>query len=603
MNEQDFPVLNKFIAENSELEKPDSPLQLKSSAELLDYYDKVFSLAERAVLKNGLDQTVLEQYQYLVKELDAYLMATEPDCRHNILVVIPVADRPGQLQACLQSLLSLSQRFPYGCLPNGEIKKISVLIADDSKQASSIEAHQNIAKMLTQRGLQTEYFGHVQQLDVVSRLGVELQEKLEAVLGRVDPEAFFHKGASRMRNIAYLYLAEKYAADTNQLFYFVDSDQEFQVKLKLEGNDKDVYAVNYFHHLDRIFSRQSTVMLTGKVVGDPPVSPAVMAANFLDDVQDFLSSMQTLDMRQSCQFHQQHVTPDNPAAYHDMADLFGFKSNSRSYQYGCRIQGGHDHQQCLQKFAQNLKHFFDGEHPTRRTYFEYTELGASIAPARTVYTGNYIFNHKGLAYFIPFATQKLRMAGPTLGRILAHSLGEGFLTANLPMLHKRTVEETGKSEFRPGIVHASELVDLSVEFERQYFGDVMLFAMEQLVEQDYPNTDPGRKVVDETLRETEGMLRKKYLHKHEQMQEKILCLRQTLENPSCWWNQAAELQPAVQQMEQFIANMEHNFGSKAKGIASITSTSHVDERLNAMAEAILHYRVDSATWKSVIFSQ
>jgi len=35
-----------------------------------------------------------------------------------------------------------------------------------------------------------------------------------------------------------------------------------------------VYALNYFHAIDRIFRTTDTLMLTGKMVGDPPVSPS-----------------------------------------------------------------------------------------------------------------------------------------------------------------------------------------------------------------------------------------------------------------------------------------------------------------------------------------
>ena len=53
------------------------------------------------------------------------------------------------------------------------------------------------------------------------------------------------------------------------------------------------------------------------------------------------------------------------------------------------------------------------------------------------------------------------MAGPVLGRLLRAALGKKFVTANLPMLHKRTVEEKGQSEYRHGIRRSDDEIDLS----------------------------------------------------------------------------------------------------------------------------------------------
>jgi len=47
-----------------------------------------------------------------------------------------------------------------------------------------------------------------------------------------------------------------------------------------------------------------------------------------------------------------------------------------------------------------------------------------------------------------------------MGRLLKSEIGSRFVSANLPMLHRRTVENTGRCEFRPGIVSAQDAVDL-----------------------------------------------------------------------------------------------------------------------------------------------
>ncbi len=104
----------------------------------------------------------------------------------------------------------------------------------------------------------------------------------------------------------------------------MDSDQEFQVNTG--SGDRKVDSINYFHQLNQIFSSTDTRLLTGKVVGDPPVSPAVMAGNFLEDVIGFLTDIAQLQPQQACQFHAQEGPRGDDASYHDMANLFGFKA-------------------------------------------------------------------------------------------------------------------------------------------------------------------------------------------------------------------------------------------------------------------------------------
>ena len=61
------------------------------------------------------------------------------------------------------------------------------------------------------------------------------------------------------------------------------------------------------------------------------------------------------------------------------------------------------------------------------------------------------------------------MSGPTLGRLMKADLGSRFVSANLPMLHTRTLDATGEAEFRPGVVTQADTIDLADEFERQFW--------------------------------------------------------------------------------------------------------------------------------------
>jgi len=239
---------------------------------------------EELTWQKGFD---LEQWQQLAKQYQhqqATLTEEQRGEQHHFVLVIPIADRPQHLQSCLHSLLKLCQTYQYGGFEHGRYKKISVLIADDSQQQNNIEQQQQISKHFTQQGLTCHYFGQQQQLELLKQLTPDKLEKIKAIIGEIKPKKFYHKGASITRNIAYLKLQRDYADKKTHLFYFIDSDQEFQLEIQTETGNQKLCAINFFYHLDRIFHDQKIKIFTGKVVGDPPVSPAVMANTLLTDL-------------------------------------------------------------------------------------------------------------------------------------------------------------------------------------------------------------------------------------------------------------------------------------------------------------------------------
>jgi hypothetical protein len=312
----------------------------------------------------------------------------------------------------------------------------------------------------------------------------------------------------------------------------------------------------------------------------------------------FLADMVRCAPHAPCSFHAAR-RPADDAAYHDMADMFGSKA-TEAFRYHCGLHGAHDHAACFSDFAARLARFFDGEHPTRRSVYQPADLLATITPARTIYTGNYVFTPDSLDYFIPFAALKLRMAGPTLGRIIKAELGAGFVSANLPMLHRRTVEALGQSEFRPGIERAQAQVDLSGEFERQYFGDVMLFSMERLTALGYPAAPLADDVLVRTVVEVEAEMHARYDLKHQQIVAKLAQLRRLYESAAGWWQQREELADARRLFEQFVANMQHNFGDDARGWLQVNAASHRQARTAAIIDAIRRYPVDRIVWHEAL---
>lgn len=507
--------------------------------------------------------------------------------RHDFILVIPVADRPRHLDACLGSLRELLRRFPYG-------REITVLLADDSVDAASIDAHRELAQRYGTNGLNIIHFTPEEQIALVH----SLNDRLLRVLGNVPPERYGnyghygHKGQGVMRNIAYLKVAEmlRDRTDDDLLVWSLDSDQEFRVN----AADEDGYVIDYFNDLDAIFSRSDAQVLTGKVVGDPPVSPAVMTNNFLDDVLAFLDLTARHDPAAPCTHHDATATAGD-AAYHDMADLFGFKPAAH-YAYPCPVDGPHSEADGCAHFANRVNSFFYGEHPTRVSSYQPAELFSTVQPARTVYAGNYVFRPAAFKYFIPFADLRLRMSGPTLGRILKAEQGSRFVSANLPMLHNRTVESGGQSEFRPGIETQQATIDMSGEFERQFYGDVMLFTVEQLTADGdlrrHAGTDFSLQL--DAMR-TEMLVR--YNTRQRQILDKLGRLDARLDDPACWWH----TQPGrVAGFRHFAANVRRNFGVDSSGHARINDAAAWAQWRTRLLDALAHYAKDRTAWERLL---
>lgn len=573
--------------------------------DLIEIYSEAIPIIERNIWASLPDDETIDHYQNVFRAQEILIQEglIKKNNRHKFYIIIPVADRPIHLQQCLKSLLTLCHLYLYGGKVNQQYQKIAVIVADDSKNPECIDQHRDICDQFTDNGLTTEYFGINEQIDQIKKLGTST-DKLHNILGdyacRQDPADFYHKGAAITRNIAYLRLGEIAASsDEKLIFYFIDSDQEFKIKLATEYGQKNIYAVNYFYHLNEIFNRNEATILTGKVVGDPPVSPAVMAGNFQSDVIDFMQQISTNDPMASCHFHDA-IQPSNDAAYHDMADLFGFKKPEQPYQYACTVKGIHSHLDCFNDFSKKLNRFFDGEHPTRVTYFNYHGALSDTIAARTIYTGNFAFKPECLKYFISFATLKLRMAGPVLGRIIKSEIGDQFVSANLPMLHRRTTDETGESEFRPGVNRDHNIVVLSDEFERQFFGDVMLFTIEKLVASGYPNKPLDKQSIESVLIETEQALHRQYESKQHKIIDDLNKLKSIFNDENNWWNNHPGTAQAKLEIQRFINSIEHNFGTNSPGHALINSAPNQGKRHNVILQAIMSYKDDRHTWEAIL---
>ena len=549
--------------------------------------------------RDGVDPTLLPSYQAAFRELEALIAEHGDDRRHHFVIVIPVADSPRHLHNCLDSLLALCRSYAYGLDAHGRFAKTTVLIADDSAEAESISRQRDIVAAFADAGIDTHYFGIEEQLALLDRVR---DLDLCGVVGEHPRNAFGHKGQGMMRNIAYLRLAEMQAQmpDQRLLFYSIDADQEFRVKVPTADGGQSLCAVNFLYEIDRVFEETDAWVLTGKVVGDPPVSPAVMAGNFVTDVLAFLREMAGVAPHQAYRQPGVDTSGSGEAAYHDMAELFGFDASVEAYRYRCPGDTAPTNAACFAEFAGHLDRFFHGEHPTRVTWYRHVPVLQSVQSARTVYTGNYVFSPSALEQFIPFAPLRLRMSGPTMGRLLQARLGERFVSANVPMLHGRTLDETRRSEFRPGVHTAEQRVDLCDEFERQFFGDVMLFSIDRLMAMGEVGGGLSREGIAAVRDAVEDDMRDRYRLKQSALGERLGQLRALLHDPQQWWRLGQVEPAALRSFESFIDNVAHNFGVASPCLARTEDVARRDHWRNRQLDAIAHLEADREVWQAAL---
>jgi hypothetical protein len=580
---------------------PDFSQSTGSSAldALIDLYERCYPLLEKAMWSREADfHPLLDCYQALFREQEALIQQRPADDRHHFILSIPVADRPPHLRACLESIYQVCTLFNYGGKTSGAWDKIKIIVAEDSRDEDNIRRHLELVEEYRQKGLQVFHFGLDEQYELLQSLPQHQRERLGNLLTTQPREKFYRKGQAANRNLSYLKFLQLTEDKDRTLYYLVDSDQHFCVNRRTPSGEEVVYALNYFHAIDKIFRATDTLMLTGKLVGDPPVSPSVMAGNFLDDVTAFFARLATLSGNQACQFHGAQGPVAGDAAYHDLAGLFGFENQPTTFPYRCRLSGEHDHGACLTDFARQLNAFFFGEHLTRKTWFSYGSGFTQLSPARTVYPGNYIVSYAGLKYLIPFGHLRLRMSGPTAGRLIAAEIAGRFASFNMPNLHRRTTEAGLDDDFRPGVEldEAQQSVDLSDEFERQFFGDLMLFSTEELVKRADVKKPFAQEVIESVIAEKEAELLALYRQKHEAIVGKNRQLHDLVFNAGHWWLRSPELALALRQVQAFIENIERNFGKHAPAWRQIQSADHRAQRKRQIIEALVNYRAERDAW-------
>lgn len=594
-----MPMLQSFLdAFPDQLPRPPELAALDAEARTA-LYERVLAEAEQRLwhaAPTAFD-TQLAHYQALTREYQSHLDATNPT-QHRLLLAITVADRPAHVRACLHSILRQFELYGYGGRDaNGRAAKLTVILAEDSREPRHRDAHRALADEFCSRGLTVLHYDLPEQFALLQAIPAAQRQQLARLLTDQPAERFWRKGQAANRNLAYLKFLQLTEDKAGTLYYLVDSDQTFEVNLAGADGERVAMPFSYFHLIDRIFREHDIRVLTGKLVGDPPVSPAVMAANFLDDVTAFLHRIADCEPHAACSFHPQDAPLAGEAAYHDLANRFGFAPETRTFDYRCPLEGTHDHAACLNGFSERLHGFFFGEHPTRRTGFRYDGALTTLTPARTIYPGNTIVNFDGLKYIIPFGHLRLRMSGPTAGRLIQAEIGARFASANLPMLHRRTLADC-QAEFRPGVEQQDDAaIDISDEFERQFFGDVMLFSVVAWLN-DHPLDalrDDAR--LESVVMRVEAELLADYTEKHQAVRARHAALDRWLAARPDWPSPLVHARIA-----QFLRNVAANFGGSAPAWQLILSATHRQQRRQQIIDALRQYRSERAAWDQ-LFNQ
>ncbi len=569
-------------------------------------YERAVAFLEEEAVLSGFRDDLLNLQKDLYVELEDLLSMGKKDARHHFFLAIPVADRPLMLRNCLDSLIEQCRVFNYGGVTVDKdgmpfYTKITLCIIDDSKDGTNILKIKGLASEMRAAGVRTLYVGLEEQTALLNKLPKELTERLSGLIGDPHNPVSPRKGASITRNISFLYIYALLKGFREKvLIYFLDSDEEFRVSVRRACSIADIPFINYFYWIDRIFESSRIEVLTGKVVGDPPVAPSVMVNTFLDDLALFFDTIAVRDAADECPFHEPQRSGSFPADYHDMAKLFGYERLSSPKKYSCGSPGGHTVKDCFEDFSRRAVSFFYGLHLTRPQFYTHVHGFLKTEKARTVYTGNYVFTGDGLRHFIPFADLKLRMAGPTLGRILKSKIGDGFASANLPLLHRRTISDTHKDEFRSGVFEDSDSIDLSSEFFRQFWGDVMLFSVDTLVASGYPFRYLDFQKIVEVVYRTQNDLWNLYSEKQTKTDEILLKIRNCLSDQKYWWNSLPEMRDSLNNFRRFSSLAERNFGLKSDSHKRLSEQVKEGSYINLIIDAIHLYCEDERAWNEAL---
>jgi hypothetical protein len=154
------------------------------------------------------------------------------------------------------------------------------------------------------------------------------------------------------------------------------------------------------------------------------------------------------------------------------------------------------------------------------------------------------------------------------------------------------------------VVNTDQSIDLGNEFIRQFYGDVMLFSIKKLTDQDqFDDTidaDRVQAVIDSTYNE----IRDSYIEKHDTILQLRSKIESLLNDKDHWWHNATtkadETSQAITCFDIFLSNIQSNFDENSYAFQQITSTSSAQQHLQAIHHAILQYDRDMKNWAQAL---
>jgi hypothetical protein len=188
------------------------------------------------------------------------------------------------------------------------------------------------------------------------------------------------------------------------------------------------------------------------------------------------------------------------------------------------------------------------------------------------------------------------MSGPTAGRLIQAEIGERFASANLPMLHTRHLHDDDADQFRPGVEQGDEVIDLADEFERQFFGDLMLTGLRWITGEWSSGQAFTLERVSKAIKETERELLGLYEEKHRDVQHRNARLKQRLKNPQYWWHDHPQAAGALSSVQRFMHNIDVNFGADSNAYQQIQDQQHREQHKQQIIRALLAYRKSRDAW-------
>ena len=201
------PVLRTLLDEHPSILGEATDLSALPVDAWISFYDRVFPQVEQRMWQS--DDAAFERwlavYQALFREQQALIDASGQGTQHHFVIGIPVAGRPAHLRNCLESILQLCRLYAYGGQDaDGRWAKLTVIVAEDSREARHVTSHRALVDEYRRKGLQLVHFDLPEQYALLQAIPEAERRQLGRLLTTQPAERFYQKGQAANRNLCYL---------------------------------------------------------------------------------------------------------------------------------------------------------------------------------------------------------------------------------------------------------------------------------------------------------------------------------------------------------------------------------------------------------------